>query len=296
MMFTLPETRFDFGGDEYIYAEISRDMSEESNFKALAVTHELRKRQIPGILDICPSNSSYIIRFDPEAISAADLLEYLKEIDITKSNPSELNLRVRIVEIPIWYDDPLTQEYSRRFQERNVVRDPISNFELVMRLNGFSDKQRFIEAHAASPYLITMMGFIPGTAWEYPLGLAKEQIIQTPKYISPRTDTPGRAVGLGGAFTVIYPLQAPGSYQLIGMSAVPVFDQSQRLPDLQDSFFLARPGDIWKHRPVEESEYRQIGRQVEEGTYRYRIKHVDFSTEEYFWDKTRYLKRLMEGF
>ncbi|WP_342626534.1 carboxyltransferase domain-containing protein [Brevibacillus massiliensis] len=87
-MFTLPETRFDFGGDEYIYAEISRDMSEESNFKALAITNELRRRQIPGILDICPSNAYYLVRFDPEVISANDLLEYLKEINITKSNPS----------------------------------------------------------------------------------------------------------------------------------------------------------------------------------------------------------------
>ena len=295
-MFTLPETRFDFGGDEYIYAEISRDMSEESNFKALAVTNELRKRNIPGVHDICPSNSSYIIRFDPEVISPVDLLEYLKEIDITKSNPSALNMQVRIVEIPIWYDDPLTQEYSRRFSERNISHDARSDFELVMKLNRFSTKEEFIEAHSSSPYLITMMGFIPGTAWEYPLGLEKKQIIQTPKYSSPRTDTPSRAVGLGGAFTVIYPLHAPGSYQLIGMCAVPIFDQSQRLYDLRDTFFLARPGDIWKHRPVDELEYNEIVRQVKEGEYRYRIKNVDFSTEEYFANKKEYLTRLMEGF
>ncbi|USG63357.1 carboxyltransferase domain-containing protein [Brevibacillus ruminantium] len=83
-MFMLPETRFDFGRDEYIFAEISRDMSEESNFKSLAITSKLRKRQIPGILDICPSNSSYLIRFDPKVITAgmqlraADLLRLLR--------------------------------------------------------------------------------------------------------------------------------------------------------------------------------------------------------------------------
>ncbi|MCM3622396.1 carboxyltransferase domain-containing protein [Brevibacillus borstelensis] len=295
-MFTLPETRFDFGGDEYIYAEISRDMSEESNFKALAITSELRRRQIPGILDICPSNSSYLIRFDPEVIPAANLLDYLKEIDMTKSNPAALNLEVRIVEIPIWYDDPITREYSRRFQERNIIKENISNFELVMKLNGFKEKEAFIEAHSRSPYLISMMGFIPGTAWEYPLGLRKDQIIQTPKYASPRTDTPGRAVGLGGAFTVIYPLSAPGSYQLIGMAAVPVFDQSGKLEDLRDSFFLARPGDIWKHHPVEEREYKQILSQVEAGTYRYRMKYVDFSPEEYFAKREAYIKQVMEDF
>ncbi|WP_342626536.1 carboxyltransferase domain-containing protein [Brevibacillus massiliensis] len=201
-----------------------------------------------------------------------------------------------IVDIPIWYDDPLTREYGRRFHERNFTREEISNFELVMKLNGFTDKERFIEAHSSCPYLITMMGFIPGTAWEYPLGMEKEKIIQTPKYASPRTDTPGRAVGLGGAFTVIYPLSAPGSYQLIGMSAVPVFDQERRLEDLKDTFFLARPGDIWKHRPIGEREYQQIVREVEAGTYRYRIKYVDFSPEEYFAKRRAYIKQLMEDF
>lgn len=292
----MPETRFEFGGDEYIYAEISRDMSEESNFKALAVTSELRNREIPGILDICPSNASYLIRFDPEIISANNLLEYLREIDMRKSKPDALSLQVRIVEIPIWYNDPITREYSYRFYERNVVKEKISNFELVMKQNGYTDPKAFIEAHSATPYLISMMGFIPGTAWEYPLGLAKEEVIQTPKYVSPRTDTPERAVGLGGAFTVIYPTSAPGSYQLIGICAVPIFDQSRKMSQLEDSFFLARPGDIWKHRPVEEEEYLRIREEVEAGTYQYRMKDIEFSTVAYFSNKKTYINQLMGDF
>ncbi len=294
-MFTLPETRFEFSGDEYIYAEISRDMSTESNFKSLAITNELRKRRIPGIIEICPSNASYLVKFDPEVISAHDLLDYLQEIDITKSNPSELNLQVRIVDIPIWYDDPITREYSERFKNRHLCPD-MSNFEFVMKVNGFREKEELIHAHSDMPHLITMMGFTPGTAWEFPLGLSREEIIQTPKYVSPRPDTPVQAVGLGGAFTVIYSVSGPGSYQLIGMSAVPVFDNKGRLEDLKESLFLARPGDIWKHRPIDESEYRRINEQVEAGTYRYRMKEVEFSPEEYFAKGKLYIHQLMEGF
>ncbi|WP_153944922.1 carboxyltransferase domain-containing protein, partial [Acinetobacter baumannii] len=68
--------------------------------------------------------------------------------------------------------------------------------------------------------------------------------------------------GVGGAFTVIYPVNGPGSYQLIGMSAVPIYDPDKRLIDLEDTYFLARPGDLWKHRPVDESEYNRIVQQV----------------------------------
>lgn len=293
-MFTLPETRFDFGGDEYIYAEISRDMSAESNFKALAITNELRKRNIPGIIEICPSNASYLVRFNPEMISAHVLLDYLKEIDITKSNPSELNLQVRIVEIPTWYDDPITREYSKRFKGRHQEPE-ISNFEYVMKINGFTEKEAFIEAHSAMPYLITMVGFTPGTAWQFPLGLSREEIIQTPKYLSPRTDTPSQAVGLGGSFTVLYSVSSAGSYQLIGMSAVPVYDQEQRLEDLKDTIFLARPGDLWKYRPIDEKEYNHIVSEVKQGTYRYRMKDIEFSPEEYFEKGKLYIQKLMGG-
>ncbi|MFT9850081.1 5-oxoprolinase subunit B family protein [Aneurinibacillus sp. REN35] len=294
-MFTLSKTKFQFIGDEYIFAEISRDMSLESNFKALAITNDIRRRNIPGIIDICPANASYLVRFNPEIISPIDLQDYLKEIDITKSNPSELNLKVKIVEIPTWYDDPVTREYSQRYKLHHQTSD-FSNFEFVMKINGFSDKQAFINAHSQMPYLITMVGFSPGTAWEFPLGLHKDEIIQTPKYVSPRTETPRNSVGIGGAFTVVYPDSLPGGYQLIGMSAVPVINIKNSLEDLKDTYFLARPGDMWKHRPIDESEYQRIVTEVSKGTYRYHMKSITFVAEEYLVKGKHYIKQLMEDF
>ncbi|OMP66241.1 5-oxoprolinase subunit B family protein [Domibacillus epiphyticus] len=294
-MFNLPETSFNFGGDEYIYAEISRDMRVESNFKALAITEEVRKRNIPGIIDVVSSNASYLVRYNPDVISARDLLVYLKEIDLTKSDPARLHLPVRIVEIPTWYDDPVTQEYSRRFQNRHP-EPGLSNFEYVMKVNGFTDKEAFIERHSQTPYLITMVGFLPGTAWHFPLSHHQNNIIQSPKYDSPRTDTPERAIGLGGAFNVIYPVNGPGSYQLIGRSAVPVVDPTKRLADLMETSFLARPGDIWKYRPITEQEYNQIKVETEEGGYRYKMKNIMLSPLEYLEKGETYIRELMEDF
>ncbi|KKB36918.1 5-oxoprolinase subunit B family protein [Bacillus thermotolerans] len=293
-MFNLPETTFNYVGDEYIYAEITRDMKVESNFKALAVTAELRKRNIPGIIDIVSSNASYLIRYNPELISGKDLVDYIREIDFNKSDPTRLSLSIRAVEIPVWYDDPITREYSQRFKDRHQEPE-LSNFEYVMKLNGFTDKAAFIESHSSTPYLITMVGFLPGTAWHFPLGATPSEIIQSPKYKSPRTDTPERSVGIGGAFNVIYPVQGPGSYQLIGMSAVPVFDLSNRLTDLKDSLFLARPGDVWKYRPIDESEYLRIRDEVKSGAYRYRIKEVNLSPLEYIKKGKEYIHGLIGG-
>ncbi|QED49380.1 5-oxoprolinase subunit B family protein [Cytobacillus dafuensis] len=294
-MFNLPETHFNFGGDEYIYAEISRDMRIESNFKALAVTDELRKREIPGIIDIVSSNSSYLVRYNPDIISARDLLDYLKEIDLTKSDPTKLHFSVRIVEIPAWYDDPVSKEFSYRFKNRHPSPD-LSDFEFVMKVNGFTDKEAFIKCHSETPYLITMVGFLPGTAWHFPLGLQPNEIIQAPKYNSPRTETPERGIGLGGAFNVIYPVNGPGSYQLIGRSAIPVVDQNNQLEALKETSFLARPGDIWKYRPINESQYNKISSEVKTGKYRYKMKEIDLSPLEYAEKGKQYVRELMGDF
>ncbi|MFE4241017.1 allophanate hydrolase subunit 1 [Peribacillus butanolivorans] len=291
-MFNLPETHFNFGGDEYIYAEISRDMRIESNFKAIAVTEELRKRGIPGVIDIVSSNASYLVRYNPDIVSARDLLDYLKEIDLTKSNPEKLNLSVRIVEIPAWYDDPVSREYSMRFKSRHPAPD-LTDFEYVMKVNGFTDKESFIKSHSETPYLITMVGFLPGTGWHFPLGLQPNEIIQAPKYNSPRTETPERGIGLGGAFNVIYPVNGPGSYQLIGRSAIPLVDKTN---PLEETSFLARPGDIWKYRPVKESEYNEIESSVRAGTYHNKVKEIDLSPLEYVQKGKKYIDELMEDF
>ncbi|MBM7649822.1 urea carboxylase [Bacillus ectoiniformans] len=294
-MFTLPETRFDLCGDEYIYAEITKEMSAESNFKAIVITNELRRRNIPGIIEIYPANASYLIRYQPDVISPSDLLDYLKEIDITKSNTAELHFKSRIIEIPIWYDDPVTKNYSEKFQQRNV-HTGLSDFDYVMQINGFKDKNKFLDALTNVPHLVTMLGFSPGLAWAFPLGTAKRNIIQAPKYTSPRTETPKQAVGIGGAFSVIYPVNTPGSYQLIGMSAVPVYDQQQKLNAFSRSMFLTMPGDMRKHRSVNEDEYHQICASVKEGTYEYKMKEIEFSAEEYYRKKHLYIKQLMEDF
>lgn len=292
-MFNLPETRFNFGGDEYIFAEISSEMRIESNFKALAITDELRKRSIPGIIDIVSSNASYLVRFNPDVIPAKDLLEYLKEIDLKKSDPTKLELLVRIVEIPAWYDDPVSKEYSFRFKNRHPEPE-LSDFEYVMKVNGFKDKKAFIEHHSKTPYLITMVGFLPGTAWHFPLGLQPDEILQAPKYISPRTETPERGIGMGGAFNVIYSVNGPGSYQLIGRSAVPVVDHNN--DGLSETSFLARPGDVWKYVSVNESQYNRINEEVSLGIYQYKIKEINLSPLEYVEKGKTYIQELMREF
>jgi urea carboxylase len=95
-------------------------------------------------------------------------------------------------------------------------------------------------------------------------------------------------------FLCIYPVRGPGGYQLLGMSAVPVYDPEEYLPDLRGRYILAEAGDRWKFRPITMDEYNDIRAQVEAGTYRYRIIEQVFRPSEYLRDPDRYLQRLQE--
>jgi allophanate hydrolase subunit 1 len=199
-------------------------------------------------------------------------------------------LRSRIVDIPVLFDDPWTQECAQRFADRH--QDPsVSNLEYLMRINGYSSKEEFITAYCDRPYWISMVGFVPGTAWCYRM-VSPDRAIQAPKYIRPRTDTPERAVAHGGVFLCIYPVRGPGGYQMIGMSAVPVYDPEERLPDLRGRYILAEAGDRWKFRPIDMDEYNDIQAKVEARTYRYRIIDQEFRPSLYLQDPDRYLQRL----
>src|ERR1700733_15738129 len=116
-------SRYSFGGDEHVFAEIDEEMSLEAFFKGMAVCTELQKRRIPGVTEICPSNASYLVRFDPDVIHPDKMLATLKEIE-EEVGEAEIELATRIVEMPVLYDAPWTKETGRRFREGH--EDPSS--------------------------------------------------------------------------------------------------------------------------------------------------------------------------
>ena len=66
----MSETRYCYGGDEFILVELSDEMSLEANFKAVSICNALRAKELPGIVDVCQSNASYQVWFDPDDATA----------------------------------------------------------------------------------------------------------------------------------------------------------------------------------------------------------------------------------
>lgn len=288
---TLSPARYSFGGDDFVFVEIDEQMSLEAFFKGISVTSALRERAIPGVLEICPANASYQVRFDPEQIAPTRMLEMLKEIE-AGLDTAHSELSTRIIEIPVFYNDPWTHETLMRFRDRH--QDPnATDLEYAARINGYASVEDFIHAHAASPWFVTMVGFVAGLPFMYQM-VERERQIEVPKYLRPRTDTPKQTVGHGGCFACIYSVRGAGGYQQFGITPAPIYDPAQGMPYLKEHIVFFRPGDIVKFKSIGREDYDRHLAEVESGQFNLRIRPVEFSLAEYQADSKACNQHLIE--
>lgn len=284
--------RYSFGGDEHVFVEISEDMSLTAFFKGMAICTELQRRAVPGITEICPANAAYQVRFDPDVIAPDQVMRTLKEIEHAVGG-ADLELQTRVVEVPVLYNDPWTHETLMKFRERH--QDPTStDIEYGARINGFESVDAFIDAHSGAPWFVSMVGFVAGLPFLFQM-VERDQQIEVPKYLRPRTDTPKLTLGHGGCFSCIYSVRGAGGYQMFGITPAPIFDPAQALPYLKDFMVFFRPGDIVKWKPIDRAEYDRNVAEVEAGTFNLHIRPVQFSLKRFLADPAGYNQTILEA-
>lgn len=293
---TAPQARYTYGGDEWIFVELEEGMSIRANMRALAITRRLADERIDGLVDICPGNASYLVRLDPDRLSPQEAMDHLRRLEGEVGDAHGFDLVTRIVEIPVLFQDEWTHATLMRFRDRHQTPDRV-DIEFAAESNGFAGPQQLIDAICSVPFIASMIGFVPGLPWCYQLAPPERQI-EVPKYVRPRTDTPERAFGWGGAFAAIYPVRGAGGYQLFGMCPGPIVDPAQRLPDFRDSYVLLRAGDLISFVPIDRADFDRIRGQVEDGSFRYRTADVEFIPERWHEDPdgtTAALARALHG-
>ena len=286
------KTRYTYGGDEHVYIEMDDEMSLDAFFKSLSMSNAVRDANIDGVTEICPANASFQVRFDPDVVDPDVIMEQIKKLE-HKAEAADKRLNTRIVEIPVYYQDPWTHETLMRFRERH--QDPNgTDLDYAARINGYDSAEAFIEAHHSQPWFVSMVGFVAGLPFLYQL-VERDKQLQVPKYLRPRTDTPKLTVGYGGCFSCIYSVRGAGGYQMFGITPMPIYDPEQTVSYLQDFMVFFKPGDIVKWKPIDRAEYDAITKAVEEGTYRPRIAEVEFDLDDFNADMRAYNAKLLEA-
>lgn len=283
--------RFSFGGDEHIFAEVSEEMSLEAFFTSLSMTNAVKQAGIKGVTEICPANASFQVKYDPDQIKPGDLLRELQSMEGAASK-SDATLKTRIMEIPVYYQDPWTHETLMRFRERH--QDPkATDLEYAAAVNGLGSVEDFVTAHSSQPWFVSMVGFVAGLPFLYQMVERKRQL-QVPKYLRPRTDTPKLTIGHGGCFSCIYSVRGAGGYQMFGVTPMPIYDPNQQVSYLRDEMCLFRPGDIVKWKPISRDQYDADIEAVNANKFLPTIRETSFSLTDFNKDINGTNAKLME--
>ncbi|MGL4399666.1 MAG: 5-oxoprolinase subunit PxpB [Luteolibacter sp.] len=104
--------------------------------------------------------------------------------------------------------------------------------------------EEVIALHAGTVYTVAAVGFSPG--FPYLLGLPKR--LWLPRRATPRLAVPAGSVAVAGGQAGIYPFTSPGGWQVLGRTAVSLFDASLPRPA------LLRAGDRVRFVAVDEIE------------------------------------------
>lgn len=281
--------RYTHGGDEHIFVEIGDEMSLDAFFTSLSITGSVRAANIKGVTEICPANASFQIKYDPDVISAKRLERQIREFEADAEKATPI-LKTRVIEVPVYYQDPWTYETLMRFRDRHQDSEA-TDIAYAARINGYASVDDFIQAHSGAPWFVSMVGFVAGLPFLYQMVERKKQI-QVPKYVRPRTDTPKQTVGYGGCFSCIYSVRGAGGYQMFGITPMPIYDPTQKISYLKEFMVFFRPGDIVWWRSVNREEYDAILADVKENRYEPKMRDFVFSLTDFSRDIDGYNKKI----
>lgn len=262
-------------GDCYLAVEFGDEADLLLNFKVLALAEALQREKLAGVIEIIPSFRELGIVFDRFETDHAALQDAVAAVQATVAEVG--TLPSRLVELPVWYDDPWSADLARRC---NVQK----NIDFVAEANGI-DVDEVIRRHTGTDYWVVCVGFTPGCYFSIPLDTSKW--LKAPKYKTPRSYTPARLIALAGFSTGAYPVASPGGYQVIGRLAVNIYEPGSRSAAFPDDGVLLRAGDRLRYYNVGALEYEEIWNAAQEGTFKYRITEEAFDAAAYLASRTR---------
>ena len=208
-------------GEAAVVVELGNAIDPALNARVRALDAALAREPFPGLLETIPTYRSLLVFFDPLVSDASERSRHLSRLASATSVHERQSSAIR--EVPVVYDGEDLDDVAHR---HGISREDV------------------VSLHTGSEVTAFMLGFVPGFAY---MGLVPEAIA-TPRRETPRTRVPAGSVGIAGRQTGIYPASTPGGWNLIGRSAVRLFDPDRDPP----SFF--QPGDRVRFVSVPDAE------------------------------------------
>lgn len=205
----------------YFSSKISVDVSKEvkSYFSQI--------KKIEGIIDIIPSYTTILIKYDIFKYSYEEIKELLQKIKIKE----EKNEESKIISIPVYYGEEVGFDLQRISDIKNISIEDI------------------IFIHTFKTYRVYAIGFSPGFAY---MGEVDERI-NINRLDNPRKKIPKNSVAIANEQSAIYPSDSPGGWNIIGKTPLEMFDKTL------DNLCPVNVGDEVKFHSISKEAFLELG-------------------------------------
>jgi len=212
-------------GDTAVTIEFASDISAAANAAVMALDGALTSNPPSGLIETVPTFRSLTLHVDPLVTTIDDVARHaLTCLD----GPQADSTCGRTWQIPVCYDDDtFALDLPALAETLNLPPDEI------------------IARHAAVTYRVYMLGFLPGLPYLGDIDPAIDQ----PRRTDPRVRVPAGSVAIAAGLSVIYPIESPGGWHILGRTPCVLFDTAAASPA------LLAPGDRVRFRPVTRAEY-----------------------------------------
>jgi KipI family sensor histidine kinase inhibitor len=203
-------------GDRAVLVTLGRTIDPELLGLVLALDQALHARRPNGLLSTVPAYASLLCHYDPDLTDAARLEAGVRRLEgqVEASVPFG-----SVVDVTTRYDGPDLADVALK---TNLTPADV------------------VEAHAGREYLVYCVGFAPGFTY---CGALPDQLA-VPRLASPRLRVSAGSIGVAGRQTGIYAVESPGGWNLIGRTALRLFDPTADPPT------RFKPGDRLRFIPM----------------------------------------------
>ena len=190
--------------------------------------HSLKNQNIEGLFEIIPSYTSIFISFDIFKYDFDSLKELLQN---SINLESKDNFEEKIISIDVYYGQEVALDLLDMSIKTNLSIEEI------------------IEIHSNKFYDVYAIGFLPGFAY---LASVDERIALL-RLSTPRKQIPKGSVAIANTQTAVYPQSSPGGWNIIGRTAMELFDKKL------ETLSPLSVGDKVKFNPISKEEFLAQG-------------------------------------
>ena len=277
-----PQVMYRIVGDSYLlveYGEMILDLN--LRIRVFSLQKNLEEKKIRGLLEMAPGVRSVLIKYDPLRLPLRKFLRILKRSESELPRSDTMQVPSRVVHLPLAFHERWTIEAIAKYMQSIRPEAPYlpDNVDFVVRCNGFDGPEAVLDALLTGYKMVMGLGDVYlGAPCAVPLDPLTRAVV--PKYNPARTYTPKGAVGIGGSYICIYPMESPGGYQLVGR-ALPIWNTYQTTSAFEENPWLLRIFDRIKFEHVSEEALEEAREAMLAGRYELHIEDGRFDVGEY---------------